>query len=117
MKTKKYNKTKQSNDTIRYRQKEEGKKEHFSTYMQDKVLTRRDKRNKPHVLVIYDHTKGGVDLVDLISLISAKMLTRMKTRRWTMNALAFMLDTARTRSTFQFTWKLGKALAINSIRR
>ena len=34
-----------------------------------------------------------------------------------MNALAFMLDTARTRSTFQFTWKLGKALAISSIRR
>ena len=61
--------------------------------MLDKVLTRREKRNKPHVLVIYEHTKGGVDLVDLIS---AKVSTRMKARRWTMNALAFMLDTART---------------------
>ena len=65
-------------------------------------------------LVFYDHTKGGVNVVDLIS---AKMSTRMKTRRWTLNVFAFMLDTACTNpktivkentptkplSTFQFT--------------
>ena len=78
-------------------------------------------RKKPHALVFYDHTKSGVDVV---YLISAKMLTRMKTRRWTLNVFAFMLDTARTNaktivkentppkplSTFQFTWELGKSL-------
>ena len=37
-----------------------------------------DERKKPHALVFYDHTKGGVDVVDLIS---AKMSTRMKARR------------------------------------
>ena len=71
-------------------------------------------RKKPHVLVFYDHTKGGVDIVDLIS---AKMSTRKRTRRWTLNVFTFMLDTTRTNakaivkentptkplSTFQFT--------------
>ena len=78
-------------------------------------------RKKPHALVFYNQTKGEVDVVDLVS---AKILTRMKTRRWTLNVFAFMLDTARTNaktivkentptkplSTFQFTWELGKSL-------
>ena len=85
-------------------------------------------RKKSHALVFYDHTKGGVDVVDLIS---AKMLTRMKTRRWTLNVFAFMLDTAHTNaktivkentptnplSTFQFTWELGKSLVRSCIQR
>ena len=63
------------------------------TTMHNQVKLSVDERKKPHALVFYDHTKGGVDVVDLIS---AKMSTRMKTRRWTLNVFAFMLDTART---------------------
>ena len=37
------------------------------TTMHDKVKVTNDQRCKPHVLVMYDHTKGGVDVVDLIS--------------------------------------------------
>ena len=84
------------------------------TTMHNQMKFRVDERRKPHALFFYDHTKGGVDVVDLIS---AKMSTRMKTRRWTLNVSAFMLDTARSNaktivkentptnslSTFQFT--------------
>ena len=94
--------------------------------MHNQVKLSVNERKKPHALVFYDHTKGGVDVVDLIS---AKMSTRMKTRRWTLNA--FMLDTARTNtktivkentptkplSTFQFTWELGKSLVRSCIQR
>ena len=95
--------------------KKKGKKNILAlTTMHNQVKLSVDERKKPHALVFYDHTKGGVDVVDLIS---AKMSTRMKTRRWTLNVFAFMLDTARTNaktivkentptkplSTFQFT--------------
>ena len=63
------------------------------TSMHNQVKLSVDEREKPHALVFYDHIKGGVNVVDLIS---AKMSTRMKTRRWTLNVFAFMLDTART---------------------
>ena len=48
------------------------------TTMHNQVKLSIDERKKPHALVFYDHTKGGVDVVDLIS---AKMSTRMKARR------------------------------------
>ena len=96
--------------------KKKGKKNILAlTTMHNQVKLSVDERKKPHALVFYDHTKGGVDVVDLIS---AKMSTRMKTRRWILNVFAFMLDAARTNaknivkentskkllSTFQFTW-------------
>ena len=58
------------------------------TTMHKQVKLSVDERKKPHALVFYNHTKGGVDVI-------AKMLTRMKTRRWTLNVFVFMLDTAR----------------------
>ena len=83
--------------------------------MHDQVLTSRDKRLEPSPIVFSDHMKGGVDVVDLI----AKMSTRIKNKRWVINSLAFVLDTARTNaktiymdntkeklSTFSFTWEL-----------
>ena len=74
--------------------KKKGKKNILTlTTMHNQVKLSVDERKKPHALVFYDHTKGGVDVVDLIS---AKMSTRMKTRRWTLNVFAFMLDTACT---------------------
>ena len=96
--------------------------------MHNQVKLSVDERKKPHVLVFYDHAKGGVDVVDLIS---AKILTTMKARRWTLNVFAFMLYTACTNaktivkektptkplSTFQFTWELGKLLVRSCIQR
>ena len=96
--------------------KKKGKKNILAlTTMHNQVKLSVDERKKPHALVFYDHNKGGVDVVDLIS---AKMSTRMKTSRWSLNVFAFMLDTAHTNaktivkennptkplSTFQFTW-------------
>ena len=109
--------------------KKKGKKNILAlTTMHNQVKLSVDEREKPHALAFYDHTKGGVNVVHLIS---AKMSTRMKTRRWTLNVFAFMLDTARTNaktiikentptkplSTIQFTWELGKSLIRSRIQR
>ena len=80
----------------------------------------RDRREETNMIVLYDHRKGDVDIVDLIS---SKFYVRIKSKRWTTNALAFILDTVRTNaktilrktansnlSTFKFTWELGKQL-------
>ena len=96
--------------------------------MHNQVKLSVDEKKKPHALVFSNHTKGGVNVVDLIS---AKMSTRMKTRRRTLNVFAFMLDTACTNvktivkentptkplSTFQFTWQLGKLLVRSCIQQ
>lgn len=98
------------------------------TTMHKDVLVTKDSIKKPDVLKFYDHTKGGVDVVDLISSNSS---TRMKTRKWTLNALAFVLDTERTNAftifkeatgndrmtTFEFTWQLAKNLVVPNIVR
>ena len=96
------------------------------TTMHDKVKVTNDQRCKPHVLVMYDHTKGGVDVVDLIS---THHLTRIKSKRWPLNAFAFILDTVRTNaktiladnkssfSNFEFTYQLGKALVLPIVQR
>ena len=34
--------------------------------MHDDVQVTKDKRYKPDLLILYDHTKGGVDVVDLV---------------------------------------------------
>ena len=46
--------------------------------MHDKVKVTNDKQKKPHVHVMYDHIKGGVDIVDLLSTIRS---TRIKSKR------------------------------------
>ena len=61
--------------------------------MHDVLKLFRDERKKPHVMVFYEKTKGGVDVVDYISSFIS---TRMKSKRWRMNAFAYSLDTART---------------------
>ena len=61
--------------------------------MYDQVKVTRNKRIKPNVHCFYDHTKGGVDVVDLIS---NSLSTRIKCKRWPINCLAFLLDTVRT---------------------
>ena len=63
------------------------------TTMYDNVKVANDRQKKPHVHVMYDHTKGGVDIVDLLSTNHS---TRIKSKRWPLNAYAFVLDTRRT---------------------
>ena len=63
------------------------------TNMHDSVRVPREKRSKPDVHVLYYHTKGGVDVADLSASHNS---TRMKHKRWPVNALASLLDTVRT---------------------
>ena len=62
----------------------------FQMHSHSSVRVTKDKRKKPHVHTFYDHTKGGVDVVDLIS---SHQSARFKSPRWPVNALAFLLDT------------------------
>ena len=96
------------------------------TTMHDKVKVTYDQRCKSHVLLMYDHTKGGVDVVDLISIHHS---TRIKSKRWPLNAFAFILDTVRTNaktiladnkssfSNFKFAYQLGKALVLPIVQQ
>ena len=91
------------------------------TTMHKLVKITRDSRKKPNVITLYDCTKGGVDVMDMIS---SNLSTRIQSRRWPLNALAFVLDTARSnaqtilkdnnndgnRSSFQFAWEIGESL-------
>ena len=91
------------------------------------VLVTKGEGKKPHVHTFYDHTKGGVDVVDLIS---SHQSTRFKSSLWPVNALAVLLDTIRTNSkvllavsskpdvmsTFEFTVRLGKQLILPAIQ-
>ena len=49
------------------------------TAMHDQVKVTNDQWKKPHVHVMNDQTKGGVDFVDLVSINHS---TRIKSKRW-----------------------------------
>ena len=90
--------------------------------MHDDIRCSRDERKKPNTICFYDKTKGGVDVVDMVI---GKYTNKYKTRRRTMNAFAYMLDTARTNvhtvfkeikhdiRTFDFIWQL-RILLVNA---
>ena len=61
--------------------------------MHENVKVTKYQRKKPQVHTMYDHTTWGVDVVDLLS---RSYSTRIKTKRWPLNALAFILDTCRS---------------------
>ena len=75
---------------------------------------------------MYDHTKGGVDVVDLISCHHS---TWMKSKCWPLMAFAFVLETIRTNSKMilednkktlsnsEFTYQLGKGLVLLKIQQ
>ena len=78
----------------------------------------RDRRKKPNMIGLYDHSKGSVDIFDLIC---SKLSVRINSKLLTINSLAFNLDTVLTNAktilresansnltTFKFTWELGK---------
>ena len=91
------------------------------TSMHDNVRVTKDKRRKPQVHTFYDHKKGSVDVLDFIS---SNRSTRIKSKRWPLNSLAFILDTARRNantiwkennvkmSTHQFIYELARALCL-----
>ena len=58
--------------------------------MHDNVKITKDQQKKPSVHTIYDHTKGGVDVVNLLLTTHSTQIT---SRRWPLNALVFILDT------------------------
>ena len=64
------------------------------TTLHDTVKVSKDKRSKPQVLIMYDHTKGGVDIADLFS---THHTIRIKSKRWPLNAFAIILDMVRTK--------------------
>ena len=94
--------------------------------MHKNVKVTKDHRKKPQVHTMYDHTKGGVYVVDLLSTSHS---TRIKTKRWSLNALAFIFDTCRSyakitladngiqSTNFEFTYNLGKTLILSSVKR
>lgn len=57
--------------------------------------TKDDGKSKPALLKFYDFSKGGTDIVD--QRIGNYTVNTMS-RRWTMTALAYILDTARVNS-------------------
>ena len=60
----------------------------------DEVRITKDERRKPDIHKLFDHTKGSVYVVDLIS---TSFTTRIKNKRWQINAFAFILDFVRTK--------------------
>ena len=58
--------------------------------MHDSVKVTNDQRKKPQIHSMYDHTKGGVDVVDQLP---TSHLTRIKSKRWPIYIFAFILDT------------------------
>ena len=89
--------------------------------MHDSVKVANDQRKKPQIHSMYDHTKGDIDVVDLLSTSHS---TRIKPKRWPINTFAFILDTCRTNaktilqdndkplSNFEFTYAIGKGLVL-----
>ena len=75
---------------------------------------------------MYDHTKRGIDVANLLSTTYS---TRVKSRRWPLHSLAFILDTCRSNAktilqyngirltNFEMTHGLGKELVLRAIRR
>ena len=63
------------------------------TNMHDKSKVTNDQHCKPQVQVMYDHTKRGDEIVDLLSIIRSPHTT---CKRWPINTLALFLGTGRT---------------------
>ena len=61
--------------------------------MHEDVKVAKGQRKKLQVHTMYDHTKRGADVVDLLSTSHS---TRTKTKRYILNALAFIPDTCRS---------------------
>ena len=64
-----------------------------------------DGKNKPALYKLYDFTKGGTDIVDQrFGFYTCKF----KSRRWSMTAFAYIIDTARVNASTLYAMNLGK---------
>ena len=72
--------TKQKTMLVSYVDKKRSGKKNATvlSIMHDHVKITKDQQKKPSLRLIYDHTKGGVDVVDLLSTANS---TRIKSRR------------------------------------
>ena len=89
--------------------------------MHKNVLAAREKRKKLHVITFYNRTKVGADVMDITAEIPT---ANSRIHRWTMNGLAYILDSVRTNmltlwneihsddkiGLSDFAWKLGEGL-------
>ena len=113
--------------TFHINKKKLGKKKVIAlSSMHDSVKITKDQRKKPCVHAMYDHAKGGFDVVDLVLKSHS---TRIKCKQWPLNAFAFILDTFRSNaktilqdnrikmSNFEFTYNFGKVLVLPAVRR
>ena len=96
--------------------------------MHTRVSVIKDEQRKPDVYTLYNHTMGEVDLVDPIS---SHNTIKVKTKRWPLNGLSFIINivpsNAKTLlsqssnsvqvSSFGFTYQLGKALFLHNVQR
>ena len=69
---------------VSYIDKKKAGKKNFVVFttMHTSVSVTKDQHVKPNIHTFYDHTKGGVDVVNLISTHST---TKMKNQRWPIN--------------------------------
>ena len=97
------------------------------TTMHDDVQVITDEQCKPDSDVLYNNTKGGLDVIDLVSTHNTTMLMH---KSWQINTLAFVLDTIRTNAktilqesvsqkmiNFDFIYTLGKMLVVPYTQR
>ena len=78
---------------VSYIDKKKQKKCNSAFNYAQKCWSNARQEKKPNMIVLYDHTKGGLDIVDLIS---SKLSVRIKPKWWTVNALALILDIVLT---------------------
>ena len=118
---------KEKKNHARFDKKKSGKKNVIVlSTMHDSLKVTKDQRKKPQIHSMYNHTKGCLDVVDLLSTSHS---TRIKSKKWPINAFAFFLDTCRTNakamlqdngkalSDFKFTFAIRKGLVLPAIQR
>ena len=66
----------------------------LSTVQPLKGVTKDDSKTKPAVYKLYDFTKGGMDIIDQRM---GAYTSKIKSLQWTMVALAYILDMARSK--------------------
>lgn len=93
-------------------------------------VTKDDGKVKPAILKLYDHTKGGTDIIDQRI---GSYTVKTKSKRWTIAAFAYVIDTARVNAgtlyamkhdtnprslnSFQFGLDLAKSLVLPQLLR
>ena len=67
------------------------------------VKITKDQQKKPSIHTVYDHKKGDVDVVDLLSTTKP---TRIKSKKWPLNTLVFFLGTFHSNAKTIFKKKI-----------